>query len=47
MADPELPGLWRAGDWVGSEGWLLDGSLASAREAARAILAAAVARGAA
>lgn len=32
-------GLYLAGDWVGDEGWLSDASLASARAAARAILA--------
>jgi phytoene dehydrogenase-like protein len=36
---PEAPGLYLAGDWVGSEGMLADASLASARSAARAILA--------
>lgn len=39
---PEVPGvrgLYVAGDWVGSEGMLSDASLASARRAARAILA--------
>jgi phytoene dehydrogenase-like protein len=39
---PELagaPGLALAGDWVGAEGMLLDASLASARAAARALLA--------
>jgi phytoene dehydrogenase-like protein len=34
-----LPGLYAAGDWVGAEGLLSDASLASARAAARAILA--------
>ena len=32
-------GLYVAGDWVGSEGILSDAALASARAAARAILA--------
>ena len=49
MPTPELPrpsvetpvhGLYIAGDWVGGEGLLSDASLASARTAARAILAA-------
>jgi hypothetical protein len=31
-----LPGLWLAGDWVGPEGWLVDGSFASGRDAGRA-----------
>ena len=35
----ERPGLFLAGDWVGPEGLLADASLASAREAARAIAA--------
>jgi phytoene dehydrogenase-like protein len=35
-----LPGLYLAGDWVGDEGILSDASLASARAAAKAILAA-------
>lgn len=33
-------GLWLAGDWVGDEGYLADGALASASAVARAILAA-------
>ena len=41
---PEAPGLYLAGDWVGSEGMLADASLASARSAARAILAEAASR---
>lgn len=32
------PGLYVAGDWVGSEGMLLNASLASAKEAARSII---------
>jgi phytoene dehydrogenase-like protein len=39
-AVPEVPGLFVAGDWVGSEGLLADASLASARSAARAVLSA-------
>jgi phytoene dehydrogenase-like protein len=39
-AVPEVPGLFVAGDWVGSEGLLADASLASARAAARALLGA-------
>ena len=38
---PEVPGvgnLYVAGDWVGSEGWLSDASLASAKRAAECIL---------
>jgi phytoene dehydrogenase-like protein len=31
---PEAPGLYVAGDWVGPDGWLADGALASARRAA-------------
>jgi len=38
---PDVPGLYVAGDWVGPEGLLADASLASARAAAVAILAAA------
>jgi phytoene dehydrogenase-like protein len=34
-----LTGLYLAGDWVGAEGFLVDASAASARQAARAILA--------
>jgi pyruvate/2-oxoglutarate dehydrogenase complex dihydrolipoamide dehydrogenase (E3) component len=33
-------GLYLAGDWVGDEGMLADAALASARAAAKAILAA-------
>ena len=33
-----IPGVFLAGDWVGSVGLLADASLASAREAARAAL---------
>ena len=33
-----VPGVYLAGDWVGSEGWLADASLASAKRAARAAL---------
>lgn len=32
---PSAPGLFVAGDWVGREGFLVDASLASAKEAAR------------
>jgi phytoene dehydrogenase-like protein len=39
-AVPDVPGLYVAGDWVGPEGMLSDASLASARQAARLILAA-------
>jgi phytoene dehydrogenase-like protein len=39
-AVPEVPGLFLAGDWVGSEGLLADASLASARSAGRAVLSA-------
>src|SRR5690606_18444837 len=38
--DVRLPGsdrIYLAGDWVGDEGWLADGSLASGRQAARLI----------
>jgi phytoene dehydrogenase-like protein len=35
---PEAPGLYVAGDWVGPEGWLADGALASARRAAALVL---------
>jgi phytoene dehydrogenase-like protein len=38
-AVPDVPGLYVAGDWVGPEGMLADASLASARRAARLILA--------
>jgi len=34
-----VPGLYVAGDWVGPAGLLADASLASARAAARTILA--------
>jgi phytoene dehydrogenase-like protein len=34
-----LAGLYLAGDWVGAEGFLIDASAASARQAARTILA--------
>jgi len=37
---PDVPGLYVAGDWVGRQGMLSDASLASARAAAHAILAA-------
>ena len=30
------PGLWLAGDWIGPEGWLVDGSFASGRDAGQA-----------
>ncbi len=43
----EAPGVYVAGDWVGPGGWLADASLASARAAARALLARAGQRGAA
>ena len=39
-AVPDVPGLYLAGDWVGGEGMLSDASLASARVAAHAIIAA-------
>lgn len=39
-AVPDVPGLYVAGDWVGGEGMLADATLASARSAARAALAA-------
>lgn len=35
---PELDNLFLAGDWVGSMGFLVDASMASAREAAHAVL---------
>lgn len=35
---PGIPNLYVAGDWVGQEGWLSDGSLASAKRAADLIL---------
>ena len=34
------PGLFLAGDWVGPEGWLSDGSLASGEQAGRLAAAA-------
>ena len=37
---PEAPGVYLAGDWVGSEGWLADASVASGRAAAAALAAA-------
>jgi phytoene dehydrogenase-like protein len=42
VAVPGAPGLFLAGDWVGPEGWLSDGSLASGERAG--LLAAAAAR---
>ena len=33
-----VPGVYLAGDWVGSEGWLADAGLASAKRAAAAAL---------
>ncbi|HEU4389639.1 MAG TPA: amine oxidase, partial [Blastocatellia bacterium] len=30
----DVPGLYIVGDWVGKDGWLADGSLASAKECA-------------
>jgi len=33
----DVPNVYFAGDWVGPRGFLIDASLASAREAARAI----------
>ncbi len=33
-----MPGVYLAGDWAGSEGWLADASLASAKRAANAAL---------
>jgi phytoene dehydrogenase-like protein len=38
VAVPERPGIFLAGDWVGSEGMLADASAASAAEAARRVL---------
>jgi phytoene dehydrogenase-like protein len=35
---PDVPGLFVAGDWVGSEGLLVDASLASAKRAAELIV---------
>lgn len=43
-AVPEVRGLFVAGDWVGPEGLLADACLASARAAARALLAAGAAK---
>lgn len=34
----QVPGVYLAGDWVGSTGWLADAAMASARRAAHAIL---------
>jgi hypothetical protein len=34
VAHGSIAGLYRAGDWVGADGLLLDAALASAREAA-------------
>ena len=34
----DVAGVYLAGDWVGSEGWLADASLASAKRAATAAL---------
>ncbi len=34
------PGLYVAGDWIGTEGWLTDAAMASGAAAARAALAA-------
>lgn len=34
----DVPNVYLAGDWVGSEGWLTDASFASAREAAHLLL---------
>jgi phytoene dehydrogenase-like protein len=39
VAVPDAPGVFVAGDWVGPEGQLADASLASARQAAKAIRA--------
>jgi phytoene dehydrogenase-like protein len=39
VQSPDVRGLCFAGDWVGSQGALCDASLASAREAARGLLA--------
>jgi phytoene dehydrogenase-like protein len=41
-----IAGLYRAGDWVGAEGLLADASVASAIEAARALIADAALRAA-
>lgn len=37
---PDAPGLFLAGDWIGTEGWLVDAALASGAQAACALLAA-------
>jgi len=34
--EPRWPGLLLAGDWIGPTGWLVDGALASGRDAGRA-----------
>ena len=39
VADSGVPGALLAGDWVGPEGWLVGGSLASGAAAAAAVLA--------
>ncbi len=44
VADDRRPGVFLAGDWVGPEGWLLDGAVASAVVAGRAAGRHAVAR---
>jgi phytoene dehydrogenase-like protein len=44
---PEAPGVYVAGDWVGADGWLADGVLASARCAAGLVLGRVRERGAA
>ena len=38
VTDTGVPGVLIAGDWVGSEGWLVGGSLASGAGAARVVL---------
>ncbi len=38
VAVPDAPGLFVAGDWIGAQGWLSDAALASAAEAARAVV---------
>ncbi|MBI4515388.1 MAG: NAD(P)/FAD-dependent oxidoreductase [Deltaproteobacteria bacterium] len=43
---PEIRNLYVAGDWVGSQGWLADGSLASAKRAAQLAIAGAAGAGA-
>src|SRR6185295_16965472 len=45
VAVPEVPGLFRAGDWVGAEGLLADASLASGRRAAALAVASLAERG--